>query len=122
MTGETIRRLEEQLLDPVIRRSPEVVAALLADEFLEIGSSGRRYDKAQILAALIQQEGFSATLSDFTVHPLTADCVLATYDIRMQRAGKSVQDSIRSSIWRLRDGRWQMWFHQGTAAESQAKK
>ena len=120
--GDLIRSLEEQLLDPAVRRIPEAVAALLADEFVEFGSSGRRYDRPGILAALAEEQGFSAQLYDFTVHNLAPDCVLATYGVRIQRAGEEPQDSLRSSLWRHRDGRWQMWFHQGTPAGAQAKK
>jgi len=36
--------LEQSLLRPKIRRSPAAVTALLADDFVEFGSSGRVYD------------------------------------------------------------------------------
>jgi Domain of unknown function (DUF4440) len=58
-TVALIRRLEDALLVPEVRKSAAQIAALLADEFVEIGSSGRIYDKDQIIGQL-QQEPFSA--------------------------------------------------------------
>ena len=37
---EFLRRLEERLLQPEVRQSAEAVADLLADDFIEFGSSG----------------------------------------------------------------------------------
>ena len=39
-TVALIRRLEDALLVPEVRKSAAQIAALLADEFVEIGSSG----------------------------------------------------------------------------------
>ena len=52
---QELQRLEEELLRPEVRRSPEKMAALLADDFLEFGRSGRIYDKANILATAAEQ-------------------------------------------------------------------
>ncbi|HEY1774031.1 MAG TPA: DUF4440 domain-containing protein [Gammaproteobacteria bacterium] len=109
-----IRGFEEQLLQPAFRACSDGVAALLAEDFLEIGASGCRYDKAQILAALARETGFSASLSDFEAHTLAAGWVLATYRARLQRAAEPTVESLRSSLWCLREGRWQLRFHQGT--------
>ena len=38
---QELQRLEEALLRPDVRRSPEVMAALLAEDFRECGQSGR---------------------------------------------------------------------------------
>lgn len=43
---------ELRLLDPEIRRSPELVGTLLHPEFHEFGASGRIWDRASISAAL----------------------------------------------------------------------
>ena len=45
-TVALIRRLEEALLVPEVRKSAAQIAALLADEFVEIGSSGQMLDDA----------------------------------------------------------------------------
>ncbi|WP_370676935.1 DUF4440 domain-containing protein [Pleomorphomonas sp. PLEO] len=49
---EFFRSLERTLHRPEVRRSPETVGALLADDFIEFGSSGTVYDKASIIEAL----------------------------------------------------------------------
>ena len=46
-TVALIRRLEEELLLPEVRKSVTRLAALLAEEFVEIGSSGRIYDNSR---------------------------------------------------------------------------
>jgi len=111
-----IRRLEEELLKPEIRRSANLVSRLLADEFIEFGSSGAIYDKRCIVEAL-QQEAPSTTVRmvDFTARPLTSDIVLVTY--RSIREG-TCKSHLRSSIWKLIADQWQMIFHQGTPSET----
>jgi hypothetical protein len=44
--------LNKQLLDPKVRADAEAVASLLADDFVEIGSSGRTFDKTAIVEEL----------------------------------------------------------------------
>ena len=111
--SETIRELEERLLQPEVRRSAEHVDALLADVFVEIGSSGRLYDKAQIMAVLQVEVGVRYSLADFEVRELTPGVVLATYRTRCTAQGE-VKQALRSSIWMLVKEHWQMVFHQGT--------
>src|SRR5271156_5266438 len=62
-----VQKREEQLLQPEIRRSADQVSYLLADEFVEFGSSGRVFDKAQIIASLQQEKEQAAqrTIHDF---------------------------------------------------------
>ena len=50
--ADHIKSLEETLLDPAVRKNSEQVSNLLADDFLEFGSSGRTFDKAAILEDL----------------------------------------------------------------------
>ena len=106
---QLIRGLEQQLLRPEVRTSPERVADLLADDFTEIGSSGPVYNKQQIIDRLRRERrtGPQATLRDFSARRLAADLILVNYSIVESQ-------TIRSSIWKLTDGRWQMVFHQGT--------
>lgn len=44
-------------MHPSVRASPDQVARLLADEFIEFGSSGRVFDKRQIIELLQQEQG-----------------------------------------------------------------
>jgi hypothetical protein len=111
-----LRYLEEQLLKPGVRTSADRVGYLLADDFVEFGSSGRVFNKRQVIEAL-QQEARDAArrvlLADFTVRQLASDAMLVTYRATSEDWGGS---RLRSSIWKLIDGRWQMVFHQGTPA------
>jgi hypothetical protein len=111
------RSLEEQLLKPEVRGSSDEVGYLLADEFIEFGSSGRVYDKRQIIEALQQETPDPTTrisLVDFVARRLASEVILVTYrTIRPDRP----ESRLRSSIWKLVEGRWQMVFHQGTPAK-----
>jgi len=100
-----LRHLEELLLQPEVRSSPERVAALLADDFVEFGSSGRVFNKEQIIAALRGESPVKRSVSRFECVMLSDSVALVRY--RLTR-------SLRSSIWRLSDGQWRMVFHQGT--------
>jgi hypothetical protein len=111
-----IQQLEERLLDPTIRHNSELVASMLADDFIEFGSSGRIFNKASILEALRNEPPHPAsTLSDFATREISPTTILATYKAtRRNLAGEITGKSLRSSLWIQLDGRWQMTFHQGT--------
>jgi len=112
--AETIRKLEEQLLKPSVRGSAQDISVLLADEFIEYGSSGQIFDKKQVIEGL-QSEGLvEISLTDFEAKPLASGVILATYRaVKHERDGRKSY-SLRSSVWKLIDGRWQIVFHQGT--------
>jgi hypothetical protein len=111
-----IRSLEERLLDPAVRKDSEQVSTLLADDFVEFGSSGRTFDKAQVLEYLrdeLPQE--KALIRNFVAKALSSKVFLITYRAtRRDVSGVHHSDSWRCSIWVKRDGRWQLQFHQGT--------
>lgn len=107
---EHLRELEESLLKPEIRTSPEALSNLLTDDFFEFGSSGTVWHKRDGMGP----GGFGEVkmvLSQFDLHQLSDDKVLTTYRIYNEETG---QHTLRSSIWTYKDGRWQMFFHQGT--------
>ncbi|WP_079527276.1 nuclear transport factor 2 family protein [Solibacillus isronensis] len=106
---EHLQQLEESHTGLEVRRSKEKLDAILADDFFEIGSSGYIYDKKECL-----ENGVVLTemkLHNYKIYPLAHDIVLATYflvDTTRER------NTLRSSIWKLIDGHWQLYFHQGT--------
>ncbi len=115
LISEHLRHLEEQLIQPDVRGSPEKLSAILADEFVEFASSGQAFTKAQVVEALRSEIPARRSLSDFRVVLLSDDIALATYRAtRTSDSDPTPVQSLRSSIWRYRDGRWQMLFHQGT--------
>ena len=112
---EHIRQLEERLLRPDVRRARETLAGLLASEFTEFASDGVAYSKDQVIEALEREAPYVRSLTDFRIVVLAETVVLATYCTNRQNV--TLNDSVvslRSSIWTLRDGRWQLLFHQGT--------
>lgn len=106
---EELFELETSLHKKEIRNSPAAVAALLADDFIEFGSSGKVYDKPAIIE-LLRTETVAPdqkiTVENFVVRALSPNVALVTY-LASKRA-------LRSSIWRFSDSRWEMIFHQGT--------
>ena len=110
---------EARLLEPAFRASSEV-GALLAEDFVEFGSSGQTYDREQMLAALAGEPQTGPPpdrrLCDGQVRLLSPTVALVTYRIVRREPDGSEMQSLRCSIWRHADGRWQMAFHQGTAA------
>jgi hypothetical protein len=109
-----LRQLEEDLFRPEIRSNPEKTSVYLAEDFREFGSSGRIYTKAETLAELSSESARTITLDNFQCEALASDVALVTYrSTRTIALGIPVHAN-RSSLWVLRQGRWQMLFHQGT--------
>ena len=112
---QLIRRLEERLLQADVRTSARDVAELLADDFIEIGGSGRIFDKQTIIDELQHEPPTEILLTDYQAKILAADVVLVTYRaVRSASAPAQTAQSLRSSIWKQLNGRWQLVFHQGT--------
>ncbi|MFC0270379.1 DUF4440 domain-containing protein [Metabacillus herbersteinensis] len=105
---DLLQRLEEKLLKPEVRSSITDLEELLSDEFLEFGSSGNIYTKQDCLNGLALSK---MTLHDFELKQLSEDTVLTTY--RIFNETRELH-TLRSSIWKLTSGKWQMFFHQGT--------
>ncbi|WP_157127128.1 DUF4440 domain-containing protein [Cnuibacter physcomitrellae] len=107
-----IRDAELSLLTSETRRDATRTAALLADGFVEIGRSGRRWTAPEIVAALAEEpERPAPTTSDWLFNRVAADLVLVTYVIRSDGS-----ESRHSSLWRT-DGPV-LVFHQGTVVAS----
>lgn len=101
---------ELSLLDPDVRASRSAASALLDDKFHEFGSSGTVWDRESILDAMLVGTDPPPEVVDMTATRLAPDVILLTY--RTRRPGRA---TLRSSIWRRTQGRWAIYFHQGTA-------
>jgi hypothetical protein len=116
MTEEFFRDLEESLLRQDVRASATAVDLLLADDFVEFGSSGFAFGKKEVIDALQSEPAMQRTLADFRVRHLAEDIVLLTYrSIRRDASGE--HQFLRCSIWKNVGGQWRMAFHQGTPAQ-----
>jgi hypothetical protein len=104
-------RHELRLLDPLVRRDRDAVDALLAEDFTELGASGRIWTRDTMMDAIaaFDSSGDPVEVLDIQARELASDLVLVTYVT--ERAGQSVY---RSSVWRHADARWQVVYHQAT--------
>lgn len=106
--------LEESHISLEVRKSREKLDRVLADDFFEIGSSGYMFDKKECL-----EKGVALTemsLHNYEIYPLAPDVILSTYFITDKTRNRN---TFRSSIWKHIDGRWQLYFHQGTITDIQ---
>ena len=113
--AEQLLELEKKLLDPELRRTPEKLSPLLADDFLEFGSSGHSMDKKRVLYLLKKMNPAKTLIEEFRAVELNGAVALVTYravseSTRVERT----RYSLRSSLWVVRNGGWQILFHQGT--------
>lgn len=112
---DELRRLEESLLGSAVRNDREQVAKLLTDDFVEFGSSGRVFDKTQIIEAISGDDPATRVVTAFNVVLLGPEVALVTYRVcRSDLSGLNVSCSLRSSIWQWSPQGWRMRFHQGT--------
>lgn len=120
-TADLLRSLEEQLLQPQIRKSAAKLSDLLADEFVEFGSSGRAFNKSETIESLRRERAdhsVQRAIVDFAVRWLAPNTVLATYRLVVRHGSdERERHTLRSSIWKSSHGNWQMIFHQGTPTE-----
>lgn len=113
-----VEALEISLLKPEVRQSRERLERLLADDFLEIGASGREWRKTEIICALLDASDDAIEFDSMASKFIGENVVLVTYrSRRLQSPDRN--DAIRSSIWRRRNNEWQLVFHQGTKTHSQ---
>lgn len=111
MNDTTLSNHLLQYEQQILERRAEDFASLLADDFFEFGSSGRTWTKQQVIDELSGSPAVQATIVDFRISWLAPDAVLATFRIVK---GEGPGGSLRSSIWRQSQGKWQLIFHQGT--------
>jgi hypothetical protein len=103
--------LEERLLHPDREQDRSTLALLLAEDYREFCTSGRIMNRQQLVDILTGGPVRPATIQHYNVTSLSPETALATYNLTTAFA-----TSHRSSLWILRDNRWQLLFHQGTVA------
>nr|BFD87538.1 nuclear transport factor 2 family protein [Streptomyces sp. Xyl84] len=121
MTDESERAVqaaiegEMRLLDPGVRASPERVLELLDPEFTEIGASGRRWDVESVLT--VTSGGSVSPQSPVEVSEVSG-VVLAPGVVHLTYfADNQGRRAWRSSLWRLTETGWRLYFHQGTLTD-----
>ena len=123
--SNTVTRLREELvrLELSIQQQPPgdealVAQHLLRDDFFEFGSSGRIIDK-QMVVEYLTTDVVDMASGDFRLDVLADGVALLTYR-SVKRFGATLPPlySNRSSIWLHTNGRWTMFFHQGTPTKA----
>jgi hypothetical protein len=95
--GESAIAPPKYTLRPSVRASPDHVARLLADEFIEFGSSCRVYDKREIIELLQHEQARvkQRTVADFSARRLAADVFLLTLSSSREPNDKKLNLAIR---------------------------
>ncbi len=105
--------LERALQTPATRADPTRLRALLAPSFVEIGASGRRWDREGILDLLHAEsatgEGTTIEVTALEARRLTDDLIQVFWD--SHHAGRHAR---RTSLWQRGETGWRQIYHQGT--------
>lgn len=110
-----LKELELELLRPDVRRSPELLSSLLAEDFREFGSSGRIFGRNEIVQVLQTESLSQFSISEFRAKIVGDGIALVTYRVTQRRESDTSETvSLRSSLWVRQDSQWHMLFHQGT--------
>ncbi len=84
----------------------------LDDHFQEIGSSGKRISRQEVIDSLSHNLSDRAiVIEEFQIEVLSETALLAKY---IAVFAEQNQKSFRSSIWVKRGNDWRMLYHQGT--------
>jgi len=100
-------RLERSLLTDAVRADPASVAALLHPEWEEIGASGRRWSRDELLAEVAPLPQ-PVELEVLATHEISPDALLLVW------RSVGAEPALRSSLWVRVGGHWRQRFHQGT--------
>jgi len=112
-----LRGLEVEFHLPECRSNVERLDGLLHESFFEIGRSGRRWSKSDILNSLANDKlNYRIISQDFAIQVVATQIVLLSYlSANKQDSGELSRYCARTSLWQETPGGWKMRFHQGTA-------
>ena len=91
-------------------------------DFWEVGASGQRYNKQEVIDTCVLRYQDSNYIKNdlwetknFECREISPNCYLLTYHLIQ---GKEKRLTHRATIWRLIDGEWKIFYHQGTIIEN----
>lgn len=115
---ETLQALEMKLQDPAVRGDRQLLGELLHPLFEEVGRSGTRYSRREVVEGLLAEGnvGSRRFLSKgFKTSCLAENLTLLTYQsAETNAAGRLERQAVRSSIWVREGSHWKLRFHQAT--------
>jgi len=116
-TESAVIELESRLLRHEFRSSYDFLDKILHNDFLEIGASGRTYNKEQTIDLLSKESNISSVATDFRFLQVAEGVALLTYSLKTVSPDTGTRYSIRSSVWKLENDNWKLVFHQGTQTD-----
>lgn len=108
-----IKELEIEILKGDIRKDPEKLNELLSEDFIEFGGTGIEYNKQQIIEALLNENNIEWDYEDLKSRNISGDVIMVNY-IAIKKENDIETKSLRTSIWKKSNDKYQMVFHQGT--------
>ena len=106
---------ENQLLLPEIRHSTTKLKELLSENFIEIGSSGKKFRLKEVLENLSKEKDWSAKISNIEFRMINEDVAQLFYNcVIYHNLDDKGSYSIRNLNWTNESDTWKMIFHQGT--------
>lgn len=109
----TVLALEREMQSPGARADANRVLELLAPDFLEVGASGRQWDRERILGLLREQSDDEETppigIHDLRGRVIAPGVIQVSWD-----SSTGDRRARRTSIWCEREHGWQQVHHQGT--------
>lgn len=109
-----LRALEESLWRGTTRFDRAYVDAVLAEDFTEIGRSGRAWTREQVLDAPPVDLRVELPLPGFAVRLLAPGVALVTYRSVVRIGGSAAEEAHRSCVWTADDSGWRLVRHHGT--------
>lgn len=121
MGADPLLRVTEELAarEPIFHRMEHGATysdfdRMMAEDYCEIGASGKQYSRALVLATLAKRISLPDTehwvVTDFVCRRISDDTYLVTY--RLEQDGGRL--SRRSTLWQRAEGGWKALYHQGT--------
>jgi hypothetical protein len=108
---EAVVRLERELQTSTCRRHAGRVRALLADDFVEVGASGRVWD---LSSTLEQLDSEAEDEPEIEVHALTARSISGGIVMVRWDSDEAGRRARRTSLRRRDPDGWRLVHHQGT--------
>lgn len=114
-----LRDLEVALHRIEVRRDTTRMQRLLHESFEEIGRSGRRYSRDEILTEFAGGKTLPVIAShDFRLVRLGEDLALLTYEsAHVDDEDNGRRRTLRASLWLRTEPGWRIVFHQGTPVD-----
>lgn len=121
---EQLIELERSLMREDVRADAARLNALIDDDFIEVSSDGKRFNKANVLERLPKEQSKSRKPlfhnQDFIGRMLSDTLVQLYYRSALRRIkGGQWHFSSRMSLWRLdSEQQWRVVYHQSTPSEA----